>query len=43
MELMVLFEENMECFDMTQFTTGPPDLITTIKTQIEQLAGEATL
>jgi hypothetical protein len=43
MELMALFDENPEHFDMTAFTTSPPDLIATIKTWIAQLAGEATL
>ena len=40
---MALFDENTECFDMVVFMTRPPDLITTIKTQIAQLAGEAIL
>lgn len=43
MELTVLFDENIQCFDMMLFTTGPPDIIATIKTWIAQLAGEATL
>jgi len=43
MELMALFDENPGHFDMTASTTGLLDLITTIKTQIVQLAGEATL
>jgi hypothetical protein len=43
MELMSLFDENPERFDMTAFTTGPPNIIATIKTWIAQLAGEATL
>jgi len=40
---MALFDENPGHFDMTASTTGLLDLITTIKTQIVQLAGEATL
>jgi len=43
MELMALFDENPEHFDMTAFMTGLPNLIATIKTRIVQLAGEATL
>jgi hypothetical protein len=40
---MSLFYENPEHFDMTVFMTRPPNIIATIKTQIVQLAGEATL
>jgi hypothetical protein len=43
MELRALFDENEAHFDMEPFKTSPPDLIVTIKTQIEQLAGQATL
>jgi len=43
MELMALFDENPNRFDMTAFTTSLPDIIATIRTQISQLAGEATL
>lgn len=43
MELMALFEEQPEQFEMSKFTTSSLDLIASIKTQIKQLAGEATL
>jgi hypothetical protein len=43
MELMALFDENEQQFDMSPFTTGPLDIMATIKTRIAQLAGEATL
>ncbi|KAF8231879.1 hypothetical protein L208DRAFT_1466856 [Tricholoma matsutake] len=35
MELMALFDENETRFGMELFTTSPPDLVATIKTQIE--------
>jgi hypothetical protein len=43
MELMALFEENVERFNLDAFTTSPPDVVAAIKVQIKQLAGLATL
>ena len=43
MELITLFEENCEQFDMELFAMGTPNIIASIKTWIKQLAREATL
>ena len=43
MELIALFKENFECFDMELFTMGTLNIITSIKTWIKQLAREAML
>jgi hypothetical protein len=43
LELLALFEEDPARFDFEEHTTGPPDMIASIKTRIVQLAGEADL
>jgi hypothetical protein len=42
-ELRALFEENPACFEFEKYTTGPPDVVASIKARIKQLAGEADL
>jgi len=43
MELMALFEENEEQFNLDTFTTSLPDVVAAIKVWIKQLAGLAML
>ena len=40
---MALFKENEEQFNLDTFTTGPPDVVATIKVRIKQLASLAML
>ena len=39
MELMALFDEKEERFNLNAFTTSPLDVIVAIKVQVKQLAG----
>jgi hypothetical protein len=42
-ELMAVFEENPERFNMEEYTTESPDIVASIRARIEQLAGEKIL